>query len=131
MQVFYSVSIYAGYPFILNYFSSGHRVKYIIGLNMKKQTRSILQELNSFSANRDVELVIESRALHVINSAINILDMVKENFDQETALDLERRLLNSIRGSDPDKFRRGIRKIQESKRANSRLSKLDSLPNID
>jgi hypothetical protein len=98
---------------------------------MKKQTRSILQELNSFSTNKDVELIIESRALHVINSAINILEMVKENFDQETASDLERRLLNSIRGADPDKFRRGIRKIQESKRANSRLSKLDSLPNID
>jgi len=98
---------------------------------MKKQTKSILQELNSFSTNRDVELVIESRALHVINSAINILDMVRENFDQDTALDLERRLLNSIRGSDPDKFRRGIRRIQESKRANSRLSRLDNLPNID
>jgi hypothetical protein len=98
---------------------------------MKKQTRSILQELNSYATNRDIELIIESRALHVINGAMNILDMVRENFDEETALDLERRLLNSIRGGDPDKFRRGIRKIQESKRANSRLSKLDSLPSID
>lgn len=92
---------------------------------MKKQTRSILQELNSLSNKRDVELVVESRALHVINSAINILDMVKENFSEEVALDLERRLINSIKGSDPDKFRRGIRKIQESKRAGSRLSRLD------
>ena len=98
---------------------------------MKKQTRSILQELNSFATNRDIELIVESRALHVINGAINILDMVRENFDEETALDLERRLLNSIRGGDPDKFRRGIRKIQESKRANSRLAKLDDLPNSD
>ena len=92
---------------------------------MRKQTRSILQELNSFATKKDVELVIESRALHVINGAINILEMVRENFDEETALDLERRLLNSIRGADPDKFRRGIRKIQESKRANSRLSRLE------
>jgi len=92
---------------------------------MRKQTRSILQELNSFATKKDIELVIESRALHVINGAINILDLVRENFDDETALDLERRLLNSIRGGDPDKFRRGIRKIQESKRANSRLSRLE------
>jgi hypothetical protein len=92
---------------------------------MKRQTKSILQELNSFSTKRDIELVIEGRALNVITSAINILDMVRENFDAETALDLERRLLNSIRGSDPDKFRRGIRRISESKRAGSRLSKLD------
>jgi hypothetical protein len=92
---------------------------------MKRQTKSILQELNSFSTKRDIELVIEGRALNVISSAINILDMVRENFDAETALDLERRLLNSIRGSDPDKFRRGIRRISESKRVGSRLSRLD------
>ena len=92
---------------------------------MKKQTRSILQELNSYAAKKDVELIVESRALHVINGAINILDMVRENFPEEVALDLERRLINSIKGSDPDKFRRGIRKIQESKRVGSRLSRLD------
>lgn len=95
---------------------------------MKRQTKSILQELNSFSTKRDIELVIEGRALNIITSAINILDMVRENFDAETALDLERRLLNSIRGSDPDKFRRGIRRISESKRAGSRLSRLDQEP---
>jgi len=92
---------------------------------MKRQTRSILQELNSYAAKKDVELIVESRALHVINGAINILDMVRENFPEEVALDLERRLINSIRGSDPDKFRRGIRKIQESKRTGTRLSRLD------
>ena len=92
---------------------------------MKRQTKSILQELNSFSTKKDIELVIEGRALNVISSAINILDMVRENFDAETALDLERRLINSIRGGDPDKFRRGIRRISESKRVGSRLSKLD------
>jgi hypothetical protein len=92
---------------------------------MKRQTKSILQELNSFSIKKDIELVIEGRALNVISSAINILDMVRENFDAETALDLERRLINSIRGGDPDKFRRGIRRISESKRIGSRLSRLD------
>jgi hypothetical protein len=97
---------------------------------MRKQTRSILQELNSYAAKKDVELIVESRALHVINGAINILDMVRENFPEEVSLDLERRLINSIKGSDPDKFRRGIRKIQESKRAGTRLSRLDD-PDLD
>jgi hypothetical protein len=92
---------------------------------MKRQTKSILQELNSFAVKKDVELIIESRALHIINGAINILEMARENFDEETALDLERRLLNSIRAADPDKFRRGIKKISENKRSGSRLSFLD------
>jgi len=98
---------------------------------MRKQTRSILQELNSYAAKKDVELVVESRALHVINGAINILEMVRENFPEEVALDLERRLINSIRGGDPDKFRRGIRKIQESKRAGTRLARLEEDPDSD
>lgn len=97
----------------------------LLNILMKRQTKSILQELNSFSIKKDIELVVESRALHVINSAINILDMVRENFDDDVALDLERRLLNSIRASDPDKFRRGIRRISESKRSGSKLSLLE------
>lgn len=97
----------------------------LLNILMKRQTKSILQELNSFSIKKDIELVVESRALHVINSAINILDMVRENFEDDVALDLERRLLNSIRASDPDKFRRGIRRISESKRSGSKLSLLE------
>ena len=103
----------------------------LLNILMKRQTKSILQELNSFSIKKDIELVVESRALHVINSAINILDMVRENFDDDVALDLERRLLNSIRASDPDKFRRGIRRISESKRSGSKLSLLEELSEDD
>jgi len=59
--------------------------------------------------------VIESRATHVINSAINLLSSIRENFDPETAYELERRLINSIKASDPNKFTRGIRKLRDSK----------------
>lgn len=98
---------------------------------MKKQTRSILQELNSFATNKDIEYVIESRALHVINSAINILEITKKSFPEDVALDLERRLLNSIRTGEPDKFRRGIKRIIESKNSSNKLSKLESLQDND
>lgn len=84
---------------------------------MKKHTKSILQELSSVSIKKDPELFIESRAIHTINSAINILEMIRESFSEEVSLDLEKRFINSIKGSDPSKFTRGIRKIQESKRS--------------
>lgn len=86
---------------------------------MRKQTKSLLQELSSFSTKKDIELVIESRAAHVINSAIYLLDMIKESFPEDVATDLERRMLNSIKSGDIDKFKRGIRKVQESKRSNN------------
>jgi hypothetical protein len=82
---------------------------------VQKRTRSLLEELNDISLKKDREVFIESRAGHVIDSAINLLSLIRENFDQETAYELERRLLNSIKAADPSKFIRGIRKLRDNK----------------
>jgi hypothetical protein len=82
---------------------------------MRKSTRSILQELNEIGLSRDADLVIESRGSNIIQSAINLLEMIRESYDVETAAELERRFINSIRANDPTKFKRGIKRIQESK----------------
>ena len=83
---------------------------------MKIKTRSILQELNAIAEHRNTEALIESRATNVINSAINLIESMTKHYDAETADELERRLINAIKGKDPAKFERGIRKITESKR---------------
>lgn len=82
---------------------------------MRKSTRSILQELSDIGLSRDTDMVIETRASNIIQSAINLLEMIKENYDIETASELERRFLNSIKAGDGSKFKRGIKKIQENK----------------
>ena len=38
--------------------------------------------------------------------------MIKENFSEETAVDLEKRFLAAIRKQEPVKFTRGIRKLK-------------------
>ena len=83
--------------------------------NLKRATKSLLEELNSITFKKDNEAVIESRATHVINSAINLLAIIKENFPPDQAYELERRFINSIKGSDPSKFTRGIRKVRDIK----------------
>tara|TARA_X000001036_G_scaffold228048_1_gene213179 strand:- start:247 stop:513 length:267 start_codon:yes stop_codon:yes gene_type:complete len=85
---------------------------------MKKNTRSILQELNSLHVRDEsnADLLVESTANNIINSSINLINMIHKNYDNDTAGELERRFLNSIRSGDPKKFRRGIQKIIESKR---------------
>jgi hypothetical protein len=88
---------------------------------MRKTTRSILQELSDLGVKRDADLVIESRGSNIIESAINLLDMIRENYDLETAAELERRFINSIKSADAAKFKRGIKRIQESKNTNSSL----------
>jgi hypothetical protein len=82
---------------------------------LKRTTKSLLEELNSISFKKNSENIVESRATHVINSAINLLAIIKESFPPEQAYELERRFINSIKASDPSKFTRGIRKLRDSK----------------
>ena len=78
---------------------------------MQKRTRSILTELDELLTHKDKDNLLESRANNIINGAINLIKYIRENYDSEQALELERRLLNAIKGQDPAKFSRGIRKI--------------------
>jgi hypothetical protein len=80
---------------------------------LQKRTRSILTELDSFKLERDRENFVETRAANVIQSAIHLLHYIKENYDNDTAQDLERRLVNSIRSGDLAKFQRGIRRVKD------------------
>ncbi len=80
---------------------------------MQKRTRSILTELDELLTHKDKDNLLESRANNIINGAINLIKYIRENYDSEQALELERRLLNAIKGQDPAKFSRGIRKIKD------------------
>lgn len=80
---------------------------------MQKRTRSILTELDELLTHKDKDNLLESRANNIINGAINLIRYIRENYDAEQALELERRLLNAIKGQDPAKFSRGIRKIKD------------------
>jgi hypothetical protein len=83
---------------------------------MKKHTRSILQEINTLGVNRNNDLLIETTANNIINSSINLLETIYETYGEEVAYELERKFLNSIRTSDPNKFKRGITRVMENKK---------------
>ena len=68
------------------------------------------------SNQRDSDRLIETSANNIIESAINLLDRISRTYDEDTAGELERRFLNSIKSADPRKFKRGITKIIESKK---------------
>jgi len=85
-----------------------------------RKSRSILEELNQISVDRDRNHVVENRGEHVINSAINLIEQIELHYDEQTAKDLTNRLINSIRGKDVKKFSRGIKKaIKESQKGNN------------
>ena len=80
---------------------------------MQNRTSRILTEIDELLKHKDKENLLETRANNIINGAINLIKYIHENYDADTAGELERRLLNAIRGQDPSKFSRGIRKIKD------------------
>jgi hypothetical protein len=81
---------------------------------MKRKTRSILDEISNIVPEHDRSSIIESRAVHIITSAVNLINLIRETYDPEIAGELERRLLNSIRGQDSSKFMRGMRRTDRN-----------------
>jgi hypothetical protein len=82
----------------------------------QRKTKSILEELQQISIDRDKHHVLENRVEHLVSSVNNIKKMLHELYDKDDALDLERRMINSIKSGDFKKFSRGIKKVlnQES-----------------
>ena len=89
---------------------------------MKKRTRSILEELNNLHSRKDSDFLIETTANNIIESSINLLSRIHSTYDSETASDLERKFINSIKSGDPRKFRRTITKIIEGKESDDNYS---------
>mgnify|MGYP001223788657 CR=1 FL=1 len=81
---------------------------------MQKQTKSILEELSNISFKKDKENVVESRASHILESAIRLMHYIRENFDQDTAFKLEKKFNSAIKNLDASKFSKGVARIKEN-----------------
>ena len=42
-----------------------------------------------------------TRASHAISAALNVINLLRENYTEEQAAELEKRFINSIRTNDP------------------------------
>lgn len=82
---------------------------------MKKHNRSILTELAESLGAENKDIVLENRAGHIIQSAINLLEQVSKNYSPEQAEELEKKFYSSIKNRDGRRFERSIKKIHESK----------------
>lgn len=90
------------------------------GLILDIKFRSLLEELSDYAPARDTDLFIESRGQQVIASAINLLRLIRETYDAETADDLSKRLVRAIASGDEDKFRRKLRGIRQNTKRDTR-----------
>lgn len=81
----------------------------------QRKYKSILQEINKYVPASSKEDVIDSRGQHIISSAINLIQLIRETYTPEEAEQLERRFMSSIKGNDSKRFTRSLTKIRESR----------------
>lgn len=84
-------------------------------IKLHQSSRSILEELQRVIPSKTKEHVVESRGHHIISSAVHFLEVLTENYTDEEAEQITRRFLSAIRGGDPQRFIRSVRKIREAK----------------
>lgn len=77
---------------------------------MQKRTKSLLEELDAISANRDVPHLVESRGVNIITSAINLIELINRHFDKDKAELLEKKLLSAIKNKDQNRFSKSVKK---------------------
>lgn len=85
---------------------------------MKRRTKSLLEELNSMGDPTDNSYLIENTAVNLIAGVTNLISLINETYkdDDQTASDLEKRLMNSIRSGDHAKFIRGINAVRKKEK---------------
>lgn len=77
--------------------------------------KSIIDELDAIVPARNKHMVIESRATHIIASAVNLVKLIRESYPTDLAEDLVKRLHRSILSEDDRKFTRKIKELRKTK----------------
>ena len=81
---------------------------------MRKQTRSILDEITTLVPKQDKHLLVEGLAVQAIARVINLVEVIQQSYPPHQADELIRRLQLAIKNGDPAKFTRGVRSIKEN-----------------
>lgn len=77
--------------------------------------KNIIDELDAIIPAKSKHTVIESRATHLIASAINLVKLIRESYTAEQSDDLVKRLHRSIISEDDRKFTRKIKEIRKER----------------
>lgn len=77
--------------------------------------KNFIDELDAIVPAKSKHTVIESRATHLIASAVNLVRLIRESYPTEQAEDLVKRLHRSILSEDDKKFTRKIKELRKDR----------------
>ena len=75
--------------------------------------KNIIEELENIVPSKNKDRIIEQRAINVITSAINVLDLIKETYGEEQYEDLTKKMFLAIKSKEIKKFSNKIKIIVE------------------
>lgn len=75
--------------------------------------KNLIEELDAIVPAKNRHSLIESRATHLIASAVNLIKLINESYSDELADDLTKRLIRSIQTGDERKFTRKIKEVRK------------------
>lgn len=76
---------------------------------------NLLDSILNYTSEKDKIQELESRANHSINSLINLMENIDDEFDKDTANDLKKRIFLCIKSKDYRKFERALIKLMKDK----------------
>ena len=76
--------------------------------------KNFIEELDSIVPAKSKHSIVESRATHIIASAINLAKLIRESYPADISEDLIKRLHRSILSEDDKKFMRKIKELRRS-----------------
>jgi hypothetical protein len=80
---------------------------------MKRHTRSILEEIATCAPGSARKNIVESKGLHILESAINFIKEMYDVYPKEQAHDLHRKFINSVRDLEHKKFYNSLKRKDE------------------
>ncbi|AFC21737.1 virion structural protein [Cronobacter phage vB_CsaM_GAP32] len=83
---------------------------------MSNKKHNLLDSIVNYTSDKEKLQSLGNRADHAINSIINLLDSIEEEFEGEEAEDLKRRLFLSIKNRDYRKFEKGLENLANSEK---------------
>lgn len=74
--------------------------------------KSIYDELMNYLPKQNKKTIIEMRSSHAIHSLLNVLQLIKENFNKEDYEEILKKTLLAIRTGNPEKMIKKIKKLK-------------------
>lgn len=80
---------------------------------MTPKIGNIIEELDRFVSDRNKHKIIESRAVNLIVSCHNLMQLIEDSFDEDQAEELNKRLLLALKNNDEKKFTRRMHQLEQ------------------